>query len=156
MTELAIALLVAALLLFIAEAHAPTTVLGLLGVGCLVGAGFAWRDAGHDLPVAAIVAAGVVLAGFVVFASRKALTAHRNEPVRTGWEELIGSVGEVREPLDPEGQIFIQGALWRARIADREGTIELGNRVRVKAVDGLTLVVEPAADRDPASVEKGA
>ncbi len=51
---LSIALLAAALLLFIAEAHAPTTVLGLLGVGCLVGAGFAWRDAGHDLPVAAI------------------------------------------------------------------------------------------------------
>ena len=33
MTELAIALLAVALLLFIAEAHAPTTVLGLLGVG---------------------------------------------------------------------------------------------------------------------------
>ena len=55
MTALAIALLVAAVFLFIAEAHAPTTVLGLLGVRRLVGAGFAWRDAGHDLPVAAIV-----------------------------------------------------------------------------------------------------
>lgn len=31
MTALAIALLVAAVFLFIAEAHAPTTVLGLLG-----------------------------------------------------------------------------------------------------------------------------
>ena len=57
------------MLLFIAEAHAPTTVLGLLGVAALVGAGFAWRDAGHDLPVAAIVLAGAILAAFVVFAS---------------------------------------------------------------------------------------
>ena len=155
MEGLAIALLALALLLFIAEAHAPTTVLGLLGVAALVGAGFAWRDAGHDLPVAAIVVAGVILAGFVVFASRKALAAHRDEPVRTGSEELVGSVGEVREPLDPEGQIFVQGALWKARGtgADQIGP---GNRVRVKAVDGLTLEVQPVADQDQATVEKGA
>jgi membrane-bound serine protease (ClpP class) len=156
MTELAIALFVVALLLFIAEAHAPTTVLGLLGVGALVGAGFAWRDAGHDLPVAAIVIAGVILAGFIVFASRKAIAAHREQPVRTGWEQLVDEVGEVREPLDPEGQIFVEGALWHARVADRGSTIDLGTRVRVKSVDGLTLEVEPVAERDPASVEKGA
>jgi membrane-bound serine protease (ClpP class) len=156
MTELAVGLLVLALLLLIAEAHAPTTVLGLLGAGALVGAGFAWRDAGHDLPVAAIIAAGVILAAFVIFASRKALAAHREQPVRTGHEELVGDVGEVREPLDPEGQIFIEGALWRARVADGGSSIDLGNRVRVRSVDGLTLVVEPVAEHDPASVEKGA
>jgi membrane-bound serine protease (ClpP class) len=155
MTELAIALLVLALFLFVAEAHAPTMVLGLLGVGALVGAGFAWRDAGHDLPVAAIVIAGVILAGFIVFASRKALAAHRDEPVRTGSEELVGATAEVREPLDPEGQVFVSGALWRARAIGPD-PIGLGNRVRVKSVDGLTLEVEPVADRDPASVEKGA
>ena len=155
MEGLAIALLALALLLFIAEAHAPTTVLGLLGVAALVGAGFAWRDAGHDLPVAAIVVAGVILAGFVVFASRKALAAHRDEPVRTGSEELVGSVGEVREPLDPEGQIFVQGALWKARATGAD-QIGLGTRVRVKAVDGLTLEVQPVADQDQATVEKGA
>jgi membrane-bound serine protease (ClpP class) len=154
MTGLAIALLAVALLLFVAEAHAPTTVLGLLGVAALVGAGFAWRDAGHDLPIAAIVIAAVILAGFIVFASRKAIAAHRDEPVRTGSEELIGSVAEVREPLDPEGQVFVAGALWRAR-ASTEGGIGPGNRVRVKSVDGLTLEVEPVADRDPASVQKG-
>jgi membrane-bound serine protease (ClpP class) len=155
MEVLAFTLLAVALLLFIAEAHAPTTVLGLLGVAALVGAGFAWRDAGHDLPVAAIVVAGLILAGFVVFASRKAIAAHRDQPVRTGYEELIGDVAQVRESLDPEGQVFIQGALWRARTTGGD-TIEPGNRVRVKAVDGLTLEVEPVADRDPATAQKGA
>jgi membrane-bound serine protease (ClpP class) len=154
MTGLAIALLAVALLLFIAEAHAPTTIAGLLGVAALVGAGFAWRDAGHDLPIAAIVIAGLILAGFVVFASRKAIAAHRDEPVRTGSEEMIGSVAEVREPLDPEGQVFVAGALWRARTLG-EGTIGLGNRVVIKSVDGLTLEVEPSSDRDPASAQKG-
>ena len=70
-------------------------------------------------------------------------------------EELVGALGEVREPLDPEGQVFIQGALWRARASGTD-RIGLGNRVRVKAVDGLTLEVEPAADQDPATVQKGA
>jgi membrane-bound serine protease (ClpP class) len=155
MEGLAIALLALALLLFIAEAHAPTTVLGLLGVAALVGAGFAWRDAGHDLPVAAIVVAGLILAGFVVFASRKAIAAQRDEPVRTGEAGLIGSIGEAREPLDPTGQVFVQGALWEAR-ASGEGRVGAGNRVRVKAVDGLTLEVEPVPDHDPATVKKGA
>jgi membrane-bound serine protease (ClpP class) len=155
MTELAIALLVVAVLLFIAEAHAPTTVLGLLGVACVVAAGFAWRDAGHDLPVAAIIAAGVILAAFVVFAAQKVWAAHRDEPVRTGSEELLGAVGEVREPLDPEGQVFLGGALWRAR-AQGDEPIGLGNRVRVKSVNGLTLEVEPVSEQNPASVEKGA
>jgi membrane-bound serine protease (ClpP class) len=154
MTELAIALLGVALLLFVAEAHAPGAVFGLLGVASLVGAGFSYRDAGHDLPVVAIIAAGLILAAFVIFAARKALAAHRDEPVRTGWEEVVGLVGEVREPLDPSGQVFVHGALWQARTSDG-AEVGLGNRVRVKSVDGLTLVVEPVADAEPASVEKG-
>src|SRR5262249_4159880 len=137
MTALAIVLLFLALILVIAEAEAPTTIAGLLGVAALVGAAFVWRDAGHDVPVAAIVVAGVILAGFIVFASRKAIAAHRDEPVRTGSEELVGSVGEVRIPLDPDGQIFIQGALWRAR-ASRADALGPGTRVRVTSVDGLT------------------
>jgi membrane-bound serine protease (ClpP class) len=153
--ELAIALLVLALILFIAESSAPGGVLGILGVAALVGAGFAYREDGHDLPVAVIITTGVVLGGFVIFAARKVVAAHRDEPVRTGWEELIGSEGEVREPLDPDGQVFVEGALWRARaIGDAE--IGIGNRVRVKSVDGLTLEVEPVAGADPATVEKGA
>jgi membrane protein implicated in regulation of membrane protease activity len=61
----------------------------------------------------------------------------------------------VREPLNPEGQIFINGALWKARTT---GSAEFGpgNRVRIESVDGLTLEVEPLADPDPATVEKGA
>jgi membrane-bound serine protease (ClpP class) len=64
-------------------------------------------------------------------------------------------VGEVRAPLDPLGQVFVAGALWRAQAAGGE-QIGLGNRVRVRAVDGLTLEVEPAPDSEPASVQKGA
>jgi membrane-bound serine protease (ClpP class) len=64
-------------------------------------------------------------------------------PVRTGWEEMIGSVGEVREPLDPEGQVFVGGALWRARPAEDEAEVGVGSRVRVESVNGLTLIIRP-------------
>jgi membrane-bound serine protease (ClpP class) len=146
MEALAIGLLVLALIFFIAEAHAPTTVLGLLGVGCLVGAAFAYRDAGHDIPVVWIIVGGLILAGFIVFASRKAFEAQRDEPVRTGWEQLVGSVAEVREPFNPEGQVYVDGALWKARLADGQTQVGLGNRVRIESVDGLTLVVAPTED----------
>ena len=126
MEGLAIALLALALLLFIAEAHAPTTVLGLLGVAALVGAGFAWRDAGHDLPVAAIVVAGVILAGFVVFASRKAIAAHRDEPVRTGEAGADRKHRRGARAARPgRARSSSQGALWEAR-ASGEGRVGQG------------------------------
>jgi membrane protein implicated in regulation of membrane protease activity len=70
---------------------------------------------------------------------------------------MIGAVGEVREPLDPVGQIFVEGALWRAVLAPPDGgsaqpaagsgrdgrPLERGSRVRVESVEGLTLRVRP-------------
>jgi membrane-bound serine protease (ClpP class) len=150
--ELTVALLALALVLFVAEAHVPGGVFGILGTAALVGAGFAYREDGHDLPIAVIVTTALVLGAFFIFAGRKVIAAHRDEPVRTGWEEMVGTVGEVREPLDPAGQVFVDGALWRARLDD--GTeVGLGNRVRVKSVDGLTLVVEQVAGEE--QTEKG-
>jgi membrane-bound serine protease (ClpP class) len=64
-------------------------------------------------------------------------------PFATGEEHLVGVQGDVRSRLDPIGQVWIEGALWRARAADLEEPIEAGYRVRVEAVDGLTLTVAP-------------
>jgi membrane-bound serine protease (ClpP class) len=61
----------------------------------------------------------------------------------TGWEELMGAEGDVRVALAPVGQVFVQGALWRARLTDEERQVPVGERVRVRDVDGLTLLVEP-------------
>ena len=60
--------------------------------------------------------------------------------VATGVENLIGATGEVTTPLAPVGQIRVLGELWEARSSSElpERTI-----VRVVAMDGLTLDVEP-------------
>jgi membrane-bound serine protease (ClpP class) len=148
MTATIVLLLVLALVLFIAEAHVPSGILGILGIAALVGAGLVYRHEGHRLPVVVIVAVAVLLGVLVLLASRKVLHAYRNEPVRTGYEEMAGATAEVRSPLDPEGQVFVQGAIWHARLRGGEGQVPVGGRVRVESVDGLTLLVRPEAETE--------
>jgi membrane-bound serine protease (ClpP class) len=98
-----------------------------------------------SLPVA--IAIGAVLALFVGFAIAKVIAARRKTP-RAGVEELAGQLGVVREPLAPEGLVFVHGELWRARSATGE-TVPAGTHVKVEALsDGLVLdvtrVEEPA------------
>jgi membrane-bound serine protease (ClpP class) len=148
MTAVIVLLLVLALALFIAEAHVPSGILGILGIGALVGAGLIYRHEGHSLPVVVIVAVALVLGVLVLLAARKVLHSYRNEPVRTGYEEMAGATAEVRSPLDPEGQVFLKGAIWHARLRGGEGRVDVGDRVRVESVDGLTLVVRPEAETE--------
>lgn len=146
MTAAIVLLLALALALFVAEAHVPSGILGILGIAALVGAGLIYRDEGHSLPVVVIVAVALLLGVLVLLAGRKALAAQRNEPVRTGYEEMRGAIAEVRSTLDPEGKVFVQGAIWHARLRDGEGRASLGDRVRVESVEGLTLVVVPLTE----------
>jgi membrane protein implicated in regulation of membrane protease activity len=51
--------------------------------------------------------------------------------------------------LEPHGQVFVRGALWRARTAEQHTTLAAGERVEIDAVDGLTLRARrPAPDAD--------
>jgi membrane-bound serine protease (ClpP class) len=150
--SVAIVLLLAlAIALFVAEAHVPSGILGAAGIAAFVAAGLLYRDEGHSVPIAAIVVVALVLGGFVLLAARKVQAAYRTEPVRTGYEELAGATAEVRSPLDPEGQVFVQGTVWRARLLNDEGSVPVGGRVRVESVDGLTLMVRPET-----AIEEGA
>jgi membrane-bound serine protease (ClpP class) len=76
--------------------------------------------------------------GIFVFAVSAGIRAQMRQPT-TGAEGLLGQVGVVRTPLDPEGQVFVRGEIWRA-VADA-GAIPEGERVRIVGVDSLTLHV---------------
>ncbi len=97
-----------------------------------------------SLPV--IVAVAACVAGFFIFAVGAVWRARRRKVV-TGAEGLVGSVGEVRSPLNPTGLVLVQGELWKA--TSIEGPIEAGEQVVVTAVDGLRLSVKrlPAAEQ---------
>jgi membrane-bound serine protease (ClpP class) len=60
--------------------------------------------------------------------------------VQTGVEHLVGATGEVTERLAPSGHVRVLGELWEARSSPE---LPPGSRVRVVAVHGLVLEVEP-------------
>lgn len=61
-------------------------------------------------------------------------------------DALIGVLGTAIRAVDPSGTVRVGAELWKARAANDEVRIPRGAAVRVRAVDGLTLLVEP----DPA------
>jgi membrane-bound serine protease (ClpP class) len=56
---------------------------------------------------------------------------------------MVGQVGFVKDRVAPTGMISVRGELWKARIAEGAQPIEKGRHVRVVAIDGLMLMVEP-------------
>jgi len=145
--------------LLVTELLLPTGgVLAVLGALGLVAAGVIALTAESDSSASdwagpALITLGVlsVISFYVV--TRKVLAAHRDEPVRAGHEELIGASAEVRTSLDPVGQVWIEGALWRARLSGDGATPRPGDRVTVEAVEGLTLRVRPASPSGSPSEE---
>jgi membrane protein implicated in regulation of membrane protease activity len=58
-----------------------------------------------------------------------------------GVETLVGKRGVAVGDLWPEGQIKLDGEIWRARCS---GGCDAGTDVVVRSIEGLTLVVDPA------------
>src|SRR5882724_171990 len=83
-------------------------------------------------------------AGLVVWAVSAGVRAMMKSPV-TGTAGMIGRVVVARSALGPEGQVQVDGEIWRA--VSEGGAIPAGEKVRVMAVDGLTLKVSRAGDR---------
>jgi membrane-bound serine protease (ClpP class) len=86
-------------------------------------------------------------AGLVAWVVSAGLRALYRRP-STGPGDMIGRTGVARMPLAPEGQVLVEGELWRAVVDD--GPVAAGEPVRVTAVEGLTLRVVPAAPPPPA------
>jgi membrane-bound serine protease (ClpP class) len=59
-----------------------------------------------------------------------------------GREWMIGETGSVIDRVGPEGIVEVRDARWRAR-TNRATPVEAGEPVRVVAIDGVTLEVEP-------------
>lgn len=62
---------------------------------------------------------------------------------KSAVERLIGVQGIAEERLAPSGYIRVGGELWRAEALETDKPIRRGSRVRVRAVRGLTLLIEP-------------
>jgi membrane-bound ClpP family serine protease len=150
MVIVGIVLVLAGAGLLIAEAHLPTYgLLGLLGIVSLVAGGAIAVDAsGGGVALILIVALVLALtAGVALFAAARGVAGVRGRRARTGVEALVGQVGVVRHELEPMGQVFVDGALWRARPCwDEDDGLREGDPVVVERVQGLTLSVRRAEE----------
>jgi len=89
-----------------------------------------------------VVMMTVLTAAFFLFVVGLGARAHWTR-ISTGAEGLMGARGAARTALNPTGQVFVAGALWRARAMDDEA-IEVSAEVEVVGIDGLTLRVRRA------------
>lgn len=147
-----VALIAFAFLLFVAELFVPS--FGALAIGgiislvlgavMLVSPGTPGFEVSRGMIALIALVSGAAIAGLVTMAVK----AQRRK-VTTGKAGMIGTIAEVRTPLDPEGQVFVHGELWRA--VSVEGTVLPGGWVEVRRVENLTLYVVPTSV-NPASM----
>ncbi len=112
-----------------------------LVLGALILVKSPWPQARIHLSTALSVAVPVGI--IMVVLLRYVIAASRRKAV-TGEAGMINSVGVAKTDLQPLGTVQVHGELWEARA---EQQIAKGTRVRVREMDGLTLVVEPAPER---------
>ncbi|MEX0835283.1 MAG: NfeD family protein [Nitriliruptor sp.] len=101
------------------------------------------------LPVWLVIATTVTVFAFFVLVMTSILRAQAG-PEGVTVDDLVGKVGIVRSVLNPEGHVYLDGALWRARWTGDAKRAKVGTPVRVHAVDGPVVLVEAF---DPERVE---
>jgi membrane-bound serine protease (ClpP class) len=138
--------------LMVAEAHLPTYgLLGLAGLVSLVAGGAIAVDASGGGAALVLVFTLVLLlvAGLALATVVRGAAGVARRRARTGAEALVGHVGVVRHELEPVGQVFVDGALWRAQPCWEDGDrdhLRAGDKVVVERVKGLTLGVRRAEE----------
>ncbi|TNE44836.1 MAG: nodulation protein NfeD [Deltaproteobacteria bacterium] len=142
-----LALILLGVLLLVAELLTPT--FGLLFVGGMISLTFGSLflidspDPNMRIGLSTVLpTVGVlsVVLGAVLFAVLKTY----GKPVMSGEEGMVGEVGVVRTALSPRGTIRVRGEQWNAESV--EGTLDVGENVRVVALDGLRLRVVSATN----------
>ncbi len=71
-----------------------------------------------------------------------AMVRPRVSPPTIGRDWMIGETGVAVAAVAPDGIVTVRDAPWRAH-TNRATPIDAGAEVRVTAIDGLTLEVEP-------------
>jgi membrane-bound serine protease (ClpP class) len=140
----AFTLIMAAFVMFALEAKFATHgVLGIAGIALMTIGGLLLVDG--PIPEMRVklwtaLSVSIPLGAITVFLMSIALKARRNKVV-TGKQGMIGSIGEARTDIDPEGKVFVLGELWNAHATSR---VQIGEQVVVRKMEGLELEVEKA------------
>ena len=96
---------------------------------------------GQAVSLWVVAAMGALLALFMIL-GMPAMVRTRFSTPTIGRQSMVGEMGVALSGVGPEGTVEVNGAPWRAR-TNRATPIAAGEPVRVVAIDGLLLEVEP-------------
>ncbi len=139
-------LIILAAILFLLEIK--VTSYGLLSIGgviCLTLGSIMLFDSdttGLRVSWSVLIPAVLVISGFFITVALLAVRAYMARP-RTGYQGLIGEIAVAKEPLAPEGKVFVHGELWNAT---SDEVVPEGTRVEVVEVENLWLKVRKIGD----------
>lgn len=140
-----LALIVFAVILFLLELKIVSH--GLLGIGGVVslflGSVMLFRS-GQDwglggLSWSVLISAVVITSLFFLFIIGLGLKVQKAKPI-SGVDGMIGEMGETLSELNPFGSVRVHGEIWNAKTLGE--IIQVGQKIRVTAVQNLTLQVE--------------
>lgn len=136
-------LILLAIVLFILEVKVVSY--GMLAVGGIIAMAFGSLmliDSSEpylQISKAVIAATVAVSASFFLLATGMVIRTQR-QPVTSGQEGMVGKIGEVIEPIDGNGRVFVHGESWQA-CADEP--ITTGTKVEIiRVMAGLSLKVK--------------
>jgi membrane-bound serine protease (ClpP class) len=85
---------------------------------------------------------GILLTVICMSAGMPAMIRTRFATPTIGREWIVGELGMAIEEINPNGTVEVKGAIWKAQ-TNRATPIKANDKIRVAAVDGFWLDVEP-------------
>jgi membrane-bound serine protease (ClpP class) len=138
------ALLLLGVAMFVLEAKfASHGVLGVGGTVAMVLGALLLVNGPPELRIhlSTALAVSIPFAVITMFLVSLVVRARANKVLMTG-AGLLNEIGQARTPLSPDGKVFVHGEYWDAVSS---APVETGGEVRVIAVDGMKLRVEPSS-----------
>ncbi|WP_019589347.1 MULTISPECIES: nodulation protein NfeD [unclassified Thioalkalivibrio] len=144
-----LALMLLGMIFMIAEAFVPS--FGALGIGGLVafitGSVILWDDPNLNVALPLVVGTAIAIGLVSVWVLGRLFKLRGKKPA-TGHEEMIGMLGHAREDFEVRGPVWVHSELWTA---ETTAPVREGQAVRVTAIDGLRLTVEPVEQDERAA-----
>ncbi|MCB1984566.1 MAG: nodulation protein NfeD [Burkholderiales bacterium] len=138
-----LALLLFGIAFMLAEVFVPS--FGALGIGGMIAfviGSVMLLDTGvpgYGVSIPLIVTFALLSAAFFLLVLGMAIKA-RQRPVVSGMEQMVQSAGEALDDFTQQGWVRIHGERWEAQTSV---PLKRGDKIRVVAIDGLILRVEP-------------
>ena len=145
----ALLLFIIGIILTLIEIKTHIGVFALAGVGMIIlGSFLAFPLPGWELLAAktvesarqTLISVALVMSAIFGFVVYKVAQARRMK-VKAGPEQLIGKPGTAVSELAPQGEVKVEGQIWRAEVI--EGEVKVGEAVVIVGREGLILRVKP-------------